>query len=302
MRTSKMSSPTEVLQGMQWLQSRDSALPAVCYDTCNNANIEAQAVGKSPELCDEDSVFWTYYNACSDCAHSYTDNVTATTFLDSGFGQYIEYCGVTGPEPITLSTTNNPSLMEETVIITIPFTATVDGMTTVWPLTKTLTSFAPLPDTTVIVVKTSQDGHPTLWTFTKTLTELPSDSLISMSQNISSSFVQQDTSKSTPEVPEATASNQTSTITGNNAPRSQAWVAGPIIGAVAGVTILLVATWLLFRLRKEKESKRRRHELNGESALKSELESKIPPQELGVQGQDGQPVELPSSSSYNRLE
>lgn len=92
--------------------------------------------------------------------------------------------------------------MEETVIITIPFTATVDGMTTVWPLTKTLTSFAPLPDTTVIVVKTSQDGHPTLWTFTKTLTELPSDSLISMSQNISSSFVQQDTSKSTPEVPE----------------------------------------------------------------------------------------------------
>ncbi|KAI1115103.1 hypothetical protein F5Y14DRAFT_412214 [Nemania sp. NC0429] len=127
-----------------------ATIPEVCYDTCNNANIEAQHVGKSPELCNPDSDFMTYYNACSGCVKAQTDDPQVTKdYLDPAFSQYLDYCKspensttaggstLTGGPPATVSST---ALTVVTVLITIPYTATIGGITTVWPLTKTLTS------------------------------------------------------------------------------------------------------------------------------------------------------------------
>ncbi|KAK5637697.1 hypothetical protein RRF57_013412 [Xylaria bambusicola] len=77
----------------------------------------------------------------------------------------------------------------------------------------------------------------------------------------------------------------------SNTQKSPAWIAGPVIGAVVGLTILLLASWFLFRLiRKRRRPKG--HELNGEPALILELEHKKKPQELNAQEQDRSPVEL----------
>ncbi|KAI0539108.1 hypothetical protein GGR58DRAFT_525333 [Xylaria digitata] len=251
-----MKSPTEAGQGVPLLQPRDPTIPAVCYDACNNANIEAQSVGMNSELCDADSAFLAYY-------------------------KWLDYCGATTP------VINNPSLVGETVFVTIPYTATVSGLQTVFSLIKTLTSFVSLPDTTVIVIETSEDGHRTLWSFMKTFTHL-NDPLISKSQNTLPFITVRETSKATPQVPE----------TGSDAiQRGQAWVAGPVIGGVAGVAILILATWLLFRVRRKRSLRRKANELHGESALKSELEVKVPPQELDGREEERRSVELPNNSS-----
>lgn len=74
--------------------------------------------------------------------------------------------------------------------------------------------------------------------------------------------------------------------------RSQAWIAGPVVGGLAGVIIFLLVAWFLFRMRRTKQG---RHEVHGESTKKSELEVKALPQELDGQGQNRQPVELPTN-------
>ncbi|TGJ81627.1 hypothetical protein E0Z10_g7127 [Xylaria hypoxylon] len=150
-----MRSPTEAPQGVQRLQSRD-AIPSTCYDSCNNANLEAQSVGMTPELCDSNSVFQSYRSACEDCLNAYMDEPTTRDYLDQNFGQWTDYCNAMAPLPTSVSvfTTISPSLVEETVVVTIPYTLTVFGVKTFVSLTKTLTSFPPLPDTTVIIIET----------------------------------------------------------------------------------------------------------------------------------------------------
>lgn len=204
---------------MRQLQSR-GAIPAVCYDSCSksnmelnsdhadrcfldNANLEAQAIGKNPELCDPDGTFFTYYNACQGCLKN-ADNTQAQDYLDPAFSQFIDYCNALSSTPVTSTPAASAShssaethitLTAVTVLITIPYTATVDGVQTVWPLTKTLTSFAPLPDLTVLSVTTWEDGHSTIWTFLKTLTSLANDPVATVSSNTTLPTAPQTTSQ-----------------------------------------------------------------------------------------------------------
>lgn len=103
-----------------------------------------------------------------------------------------------------------------------------------------------------------------------------------------------------------TASNPIATTKSEGTQSNRAWVAGPVIGGVAGIVILFFVSWLLFRAKKNKDSKRNGHELHEESALKSELEVKLKPQELeakprpqelDAQEHNRQPVELPDNNS-----
>ncbi|GAW17611.1 hypothetical protein ANO14919_070700 [Xylariales sp. No.14919] len=301
-----MVSPTKPLRGiLPSLQSRGPSLPSVCYDTCNNANIEAQSVGKNPALCEKDSTFYFYYNACSDCLHNTLSDAEAKDNLNSVFSPWTDYCDETAPLPSTSgggeTVTGTPPPAEETGFVTITSTEVVSGSRTIFHLSRSLISFAPLSSTTVISITTSQDGHSTVWTFVKTFSLLPnSDSPTSTSQNMPSPTTPQETSKLTSQEPEvintATASGPASTVMSDSTQRSQAWVAGPVIGAVAGVAILLLGTWLLFRVKRKRGLKRKGHELHGESALKSELESTVPPQELDGQEQDRGPAELPGTN------
>ncbi|KAH8160534.1 hypothetical protein CIB48_g7718 [Xylaria polymorpha] len=116
----------------------------------------------------------------------------------------------------------------------------------------------------------------------------------------------QNTSSPTPHISEVTASNPIATTKSEGTQSNRAWVAGPVIGGVAGIVILFFVSWLLFRAKKNKDSKRNGHELHEESALKSELEVKLKPQELeakprpqelDAQEHNRQPVELPDNNS-----
>ncbi|KAI0096715.1 hypothetical protein GGR51DRAFT_567042 [Nemania sp. FL0031] len=131
---------------------------------------------------------------------------------------------------------------------------------------------APLPETEVITIETSENGHKTVWSFTKTFTPLSRESVAAVTSPLPSA------SEIDTPLPKGTE-------------KSLAWIAGPIIGGVAGVVIILLAAWLCMKRRR-----RRGHEVHGDSAFKSELEVKPQPQELDARGQSERPAELPSNA------
>ncbi|KAI8946444.1 hypothetical protein F4801DRAFT_583366 [Xylaria longipes] len=266
----------------------------------DNANIEAQAVGKTPEVCAPNSNFQSYYKACKYCIETYDDSGEADRdYLDPIFSQWIDYCDEvqsSPPSPMQTPPPTASSLVENIVVVTIPYTGTIDGVKTILSLEKTVTSFAPRLDTTVITIETSQDGHYTVWTFTKSFTHLANDALTSILQSTPSLTVTQNISTSTPHISEVTASNPIATAKSESTQSSRAWVAGTVVGGVAGIAILFIVAWALFRSKRNRNSKLKGHELHGESVLKSELEVKPEPQELDAEEQRKQPAELPSNT------
>ncbi|KAJ3573534.1 hypothetical protein NPX13_g4667 [Xylaria arbuscula] len=157
--------------------------------------------------------------------------------------------------------------------------------------TRTLTSYAPLPDIiTILSVTTGQDGHGTTWTLRETFTPLESHPVTAMSTNTTSPTTPQETSQ----VPKTTSGDYTDTIIGNNSHSSRGWIAGAVIGSVAGTIVVLLAAWFLLQLIKKRNNSKGQ-ELHGESALISELDNKTKPQELHAQGENMHPVELPGN-------
>lgn len=57
----------------------------------DNALIEAQKVGKTPALCDPESVFQTDYSACNLCVLA-NDNSTSPSNTTAIFAPYIDFC------------------------------------------------------------------------------------------------------------------------------------------------------------------------------------------------------------------
>lgn len=68
-----------------------SQFPGKCYDECNDAMLEAEANGKTPDLCETDSAFSILVRACQACVHSV--NVTAPpSDIIPQFQQFLYYC------------------------------------------------------------------------------------------------------------------------------------------------------------------------------------------------------------------
>ncbi|KAI1362890.1 hypothetical protein F5Y08DRAFT_310879 [Xylaria arbuscula] len=188
-------SSLEEPRAVRWLELRDPTIPSVCYDVCNNAILVAQSVGKTPELCSAYSEFMVYYGACSDCVHSRTTDTESINYLDESFSEFLDYCdAIVNPTTVTGLPPATP-LVAETLLVTISVTTTIDGSRTVWPSTETLTSYVPLPDTTIVSVTTSENGHRTIWTFVKTLTPLSSGFFEHISPTTSSITTQQHQSR-----------------------------------------------------------------------------------------------------------
>ena len=76
------------------LSRRDGTVPAMCYNECNNCYIEAQATGKTPDLCAPGSEFNNLYTACHDCVAVHGDSTEQTTknYVDPEFAQYVDFC------------------------------------------------------------------------------------------------------------------------------------------------------------------------------------------------------------------
>ncbi|XDG09107.1 hypothetical protein ABKA04_008722 [Annulohypoxylon sp. FPYF3050] len=83
------------------ISKRSRTLPASCYDTCNNAYLEAQKVGKVPALCDTNSIFRSYTQSCHNCAQEQVNWLDATEdYWYPTMSQFLDFCNATNPVPI----------------------------------------------------------------------------------------------------------------------------------------------------------------------------------------------------------
>ncbi|KAI0202633.1 hypothetical protein F4808DRAFT_68274 [Astrocystis sublimbata] len=208
-------------------QSKPRQMSAVCYDVCNNANIEAQRVGKSPSLCATKSVFISFYSDCLACLQENPSPDTSES-VDEQFRDFNDYCqsvGVDVPEAIT--TTLVVTIDHRTV--TVPLT-TVLGVGTYVSNSTTLSSTAATPfqnSTTTATGGTS---------FSSTLT--------------SPTALPTDTSES----------NQGSRSL------SQARIAAAAVGSVAGAILLIILPALLYHRRRQRQQQRHREQDTFEKA------------------------------------
>ncbi|KAK0648546.1 hypothetical protein B0T16DRAFT_456015 [Cercophora newfieldiana] len=267
------------------LRRDDTIVPAICYDTCNNAYFEAQSMGKKPELCDPRSAFRNYYDACQACVAANAADVRLVTkgYLDPTFKQFLDYCANIGPTdtvPVNsaslASQWKTASTQTQRSMITLPadyFTYFVDTIS----LTTTF------PDgyiTAVPITRTYSYPDPKYFNFTTPATT--SGALAP-----------------TPTVPaEATASP------------SNAWIAGPVIGAVVAISVLIFAGYFFFHIRPKRSAAAAPVDQGGEEKgplEKAQLHSDSisrPPQEMdgGMNSQptmvanEGPAVELPAES------
>ncbi|KAI1419211.1 hypothetical protein F5Y12DRAFT_779086 [Xylaria sp. FL1777] len=108
----------------QQFQRRDNSQ---CYDLCNDADLEAQSEGKTPSLCDTNSIYFDYYTGCLACLEDYPSQNISNS-LDIAFLQFNDYCeslGIVLPEAITTTVV----VTIDNRIVTVPIT-TVLGATT----------------------------------------------------------------------------------------------------------------------------------------------------------------------------
>lgn len=91
----------------------NQVIPAACFDTCNNAYLEAQSSGKGPGLCRPESAFMFYYLGCDACVDRNAEQttgmrgfITGSSYLSGKFSQFLRYCRVSaggdinvGPAP-----------------------------------------------------------------------------------------------------------------------------------------------------------------------------------------------------------
>lgn len=78
-------------------------IPASCFETCNNAYLEAQSIGKTARICRPQSAFMTYYLACDACVDRNADQttgalgfITSSSYLSGKFAQFLRFCRVKG--------------------------------------------------------------------------------------------------------------------------------------------------------------------------------------------------------------
>ncbi|KAK8079589.1 hypothetical protein PG997_007407 [Apiospora hydei] len=68
-------------------------VPSMCYAACNNAFLEAQKIGKGPQLCKQDSEFNQYKDTCDACSEEHGSSLkTNNAIAFSPFAQYLDYC------------------------------------------------------------------------------------------------------------------------------------------------------------------------------------------------------------------
>ncbi|OTA66158.1 hypothetical protein K449DRAFT_463187 [Hypoxylon sp. EC38] len=273
------------------LLSRSSTIPAVCYDVCNNAYIAAQQEGKTPALCAADSNFTIYYETCDNCT---AETGGAENITD--LAQFVNYCEGISPSSSTLTSSSSGSVAHpstSTSALSFHITQTVlpwswtflfntttnGGIPTTWSFTAEATVYAPIPATAVVQIINTVNGIPQTYTFTTTYAQLPTDFANGAASDPTS----------TTSIPSLTPTPEPS------ASPNRAWIAGPVVGGVAGVSIVALGGLLLWRRRQKQLQASIRPELHGIDAIKSEMEVPNRPQELDANkgaGHNDEPQEL----------
>ncbi|KAI0382405.1 hypothetical protein F5Y04DRAFT_252611 [Hypomontagnella monticulosa] len=241
--------------------AQSPTIPTVCYDTCNNAFLEAQRVGKTPALCASNSAFTTYYESCESCCKE--NGVELSEILD--FSVYLDYCSAVSATPGSstvpssagsTSSASSASSLQFTVLTTVrPYTEDNGGAATTWSFTAVVTLYSPVATTGVIQTTRTVNGAEEISSYTTTFAQLPSDL----------------TTTSAPPLATMPPSSDPAGVS------NSAWIAGPVVGGVAAVALAALGGFIIWR---RKWKGKTNFELHGETAEKSELGATHPPQEL----------------------
>ncbi|KAK8008016.1 hypothetical protein PG991_010567 [Apiospora marii] len=236
----------------QSAQPEDVTIPAVCYENCNDAYLEAQKVGTSNSiLCQEGSKFLSLKNACKDCLR---DHNTSTVWIEP----YLAFCDSTEDVTTTPSrsalaqnpTRTDTSLIENTTTgtshVTIIPSRTDSSLTEITTTRTSDTTVIPSRSTTSIQlvfteveISTEIGGYSTVLMTPVTYRSYPGDPITTAIVRFvrgyladhfipaTSSTISQATAIPTPAPPIPASTH------------NMAWVVGPVIGAVA----LLLWRW-----------------------------------------------------------
>jgi len=165
------------------LKRDETIVPAVCFATCNNAYLEAQSVGKDPELCTAGSAFRVSYEACQSCviANGDVEKASLQVYVEPKFAPFIDFCEaqeaipVLEPSTSTSTATVVPVPATQSVIVateTVPTPTTSVEVTSQVPA---VTSSSPVP------ISTSTSSTPAPASSTTSDTPAPTPSTTSSS-------------------------------------------------------------------------------------------------------------------------
>ncbi|KAK2060947.1 hypothetical protein LY76DRAFT_634345 [Colletotrichum caudatum] len=213
--TSPLASPSKTSDAALPLATTNASdgnaktAPAVCFDVCNNAYIEASSVGKAPSMCNANSDFWRGYRECISCISVEANDaeMIIETYIDPEFKQFTDYCDSKPAQP------SYPSSL-----ITI----------------RTVVQFV---DITAIDGKV-QSG--VLWT--RIVTELRAEftGLLTATPNVL-------TSQSTMLTKTMPAGTSTTARQEPPPESGKAWIAGPVVVVVTAILLVLAGLWFLRR-------------------------------------------------------
>ncbi|KAJ4388129.1 hypothetical protein N0V93_008734 [Gnomoniopsis smithogilvyi] len=277
-------------------------IPAICYSTCDSAFIDAQTLGKSPELCESTSNFTQLLDSCDTCIDGYggSDKTTDRSYLDSQFASFISFCeatNATNPSSIetlgiptsylsaygtlvktVLSLTQGDIVSTPTFYVSTTATTTLPAYFTHLSIVALISSYIPedviskfaasvsvlAPAASVTGVPSSliysalENGSPPAW-FTSAIPVTYTAQISTLEASIEALRVTTSTFNSTgtlpqqstgaPTSPSSSASVPTST---SSHPTSKAWIAGAVVGAIAGTALLAMGALLFWRRRKRR--------------------------------------------------
>ncbi|KAI1207719.1 uncharacterized protein F4807DRAFT_434362 [Annulohypoxylon truncatum] len=244
-----VSSRKLVAQVLSLFSRASDDVPAACYNACNNAYLEAQRIGKQPALCAADSDFSTYLQSCYNCVEENGGSETSLSQLD----QFVDYCNATTPIPVNHTLTTSYPVVTEVLPHTVTSGGSVVGT---WFFTTNITI---LPSVSVVEITKTLGGKLTTFTFTTTYSSLPTGQA---------------------QAPNETSMNSPAHDPGPATPANRAWIAGPVVGGVVGVSIILLGSFFLWRHRRSKRESSTELEAQETSGPKYELDAPNRPQEL----------------------
>ncbi|PVH87932.1 hypothetical protein DL98DRAFT_632164 [Cadophora sp. DSE1049] len=239
------------------LRLRDETIvPAVCYATCNNAYLEAESVGLSPELCAVDSGFLQGYEYCQSCvsANSANGSESVQVYVDPKFAKFIDYCNAQEPIPVIFPANATSTVTTVNATAASLYTSQRSAFSYYASVYSAASLLGLLNATTIVLVTVT----PSVSAFIGTIT------------------TQTSTPKETP-TPESS---------------SKAWIAGAVAGPVL---LLLLSAGIWFFIRKKKLQSQQVTGLNTPEKAQLHSDSVVKPTyELEGEGEVQNISELPA--------
>ncbi|VBB74006.1 Putative protein of unknown function [Podospora comata] len=214
-RTRSTAVPNSGARFVKRQRPGSDVVPATCFNLCDSAYLEAQRVGRDPDLCAPGSVFLDILDECKVCIADNTDDTKyeeiERVYLEPNFRPWLDYCDSLPGVPITTTTSGEPQVTDTATVSTDtglpPNTSTgFDDITTSTTTTSSEETSTPTstPTSTDETTSTTTDSSTET-----TLTETTSTT----SESTSSTETLSSETTSSPGTTETTSSPSTETTT-----------------------------------------------------------------------------------------